>query len=257
MVTGRRVALPGGHGVDFNEDNGSTIHASATTYVSSIFDVLHDAGRGTALYAGKDKFDFLDRSWDATNGAVDTTGVDNGRDKIDTYHVLGVTAATDAVLGALGGTPPSLIFLHYAQPDGAGHTSGWLSPDYLAALTSVDTQVGRILGAVTADTDLAGSTAVIVTTDHGGTGTSHADSTLAANYRVPLFVWGQGGTPGSDLYALNPDRADPGSAQPASTASPPPIRTGEVANLVTVLLGLGAVPGSQVNVTQDLDVVAP
>jgi len=49
MVTSRPVTAPGGHGVTFNEDNGSTVHVSAGEYCAGIFDVVHDAGGATAL----------------------------------------------------------------------------------------------------------------------------------------------------------------------------------------------------------------
>ena len=124
-------------------------------------------------------------------------------------------------------------------------------------MTAADTQLDRILDAVAADPDLADRTVVIVTADHGGIGLFHSDQTLADNYTVPFFVWGAGVDVGSDLYGLNADRLDPGTTQPAYTAPVQPIRTGEVANLVTDLLDLSPVPGSGFNLNQSLDVGTP
>ena len=43
MLTGLRVDdRHGGHGVTFNDDNGSTGHGAAGRYVASMFDVVHD-----------------------------------------------------------------------------------------------------------------------------------------------------------------------------------------------------------------------
>jgi len=257
ISSGRKVGLPGGHGVSFNEDPGTTIHDSAGQYVASAFDVVHDNGGTTALMAGKDKFAFYDRSWAATTGAPDTTGPDNGRDKIDSYLKASSTTTTTTVVSELGSAPRDFTFVHFHETDTAGHLSGWLSPEYLAAVSAADAQVDRILDAVAADPDLADRTVVIVTTDHGGIGLFHNDATLAENYTVPLFVWGAGIDTGADLYALNPDRLDPGTTQPAYTAPVQPIRTGELANLVTELLGLGPVPGSTFNPGQSLDVSTP
>ena len=86
---------------------------------------------------------------------------------------------------------------------------------------------------------MAATTVVILTSDHGGKGTSHSDITLAADYRVPFFVWGVGVDAGADLYALNrDDRSNPHDTQPPYSAAVPPIRNAEVGNLALALLGL-------------------
>ena len=95
-----------------------------------------------------------------------------------------------------------------------------------------------------------------MTSDHGGLGTSHADATLEVNYTVPFFAWGVGVTPNSDLYALNPDRLDPGSGRPTYTAAVPPVRNGEVGQPGRGLLGFGPIPGSLLNSNQSLDLAS-
>ena len=101
---------------------------------------------------------------------------------------------------------------------------------------------------------VAASTVVVVVSDHGGLGFSHADATRAVNYTIPFFVWGRGVPAGADLYRLNPDRADPGTSRPTYAAAVQPIRNAEAGNLVTELLGLRAIPGSRINAAQTLDV---
>ncbi len=261
MASGRRVDTPEGHGVTFNRDNGSTIHASTGGYVASIFDVVHDNGGSTALYVtGKTKFDFMDRSWNGTNGASDVTEPDNGRDKIDSYQITDSATNLSTLLNRLAApNPTTFSFVHFADPDTAGHASGFLSLAYLRAVIRLDGYLDQILDTVAADPDLAGRTVVIVTTDHGGAdgAVEHADPTVATNYTVPFFTWGEGVAAGADLYALNPDRANPGTSQPLYTAPVPPIRTGEAANLIAELLGYGPVPGSTFNADQSLDVAPP
>ena len=57
MLTGRPVsARRGGHGYTGNFDNGGTIHRAAGHCVASVFDVVHDHGGSTAVFAAKTKF---------------------------------------------------------------------------------------------------------------------------------------------------------------------------------------------------------
>lgn len=253
MVTGRPVTVAGGHGVTFNEDNGSTVHVSAGQYCAGVFDLVHDAGGRTALYTGKTKFDFLDRSWNTTYGAPDVTGADNGTDKIDTYLRTDDVSTTNALIAALATNPATFSMMHYPGPDGVGHGQGFMSAPYLAEVTDTDALIGQVLDAIAADAELAASTAVVVTSDHGGLGTSHADPTQAFNYTVPFFAWGAGVAAGMDLYALNPDRADPGTGRPDYTAGVGPVRNAEAGNLIAELLGFSAIPGSGINTGQSLD----
>ncbi|MGA9746329.1 MAG: alkaline phosphatase family protein [Nocardioides sp.] len=244
MLTGRPVGGPDGHRVTFNEDNGAILAATAGHYVAGVFDVVHDHGGRTAFYASKDKFDFLARSWDRAHGAADTTGADNGRDKLDRYVVDRERVNVSRLVARLGGTPDTFSFVHLAGPDTAGHAQGFMSPAYLKAVRVADRQVGRILRAVRGDAALRGRTAVVLTSDHGGRGSDHSDPTKASHYRVPFVAWGVGVASGADLYALNGEsRARPGKRR-TTYAGVQPIRNAEVAGVVTTLLGLPDVPGS-------------
>ena len=254
MVTGRWVSKAGGHRVTFNDDNGGTVQRSAGGYVASMFDVAHDHGRSTAFYSAKHKFDLLNRSWDRTHGAVDRVGANDGRDKIDRYTVSTEAANVTRLLRRLRSAPDELSFVHLAQPDRAGHASGFMSPTYLRAVRAADTQVGRILDAVSGDPRLRRHVDVVLTADHGGLGAGHTDPTKAVDYTVPFMVWGVGVAKGADLYALNADdRRDPGVARP-TYAGRQPVRNGELANLVLDLLDLPRVPGSTFDTRKTLSV---
>ena len=125
---------------------------SAGEYAASIFDVVHDAGGTTALYSGKLKFDFLDRSWNAVNGAVDVTGADDGRDKIDTYLRAADTVTTDALEASLtGGDPTDFSMIHYPGPDQVGHAQGYMSPAYIDEVAATDTLIGDLVDTIAAD----------------------------------------------------------------------------------------------------------
>ena len=260
QMTGRAVLGPEGHGVSFNSDTGDTTIAEAHgSYVAGIFDVAHDNGLVTALSTGKDKFALYDRSWDAVNGAPDFTGEDNGRDKIDHYMYLGnTTDLVDSFLTLLDSSAPGFYFLHLRDPDTDGHAYGWKSPEYLDSVIRMDAAVGSVLDAVENDPALSGRTAMIITADHGGTGTSHSDAGDLFNYTIPFFTWGPDIPAGADIYLLNStSRLDPAEVQLPCDAAVPPVRNGEAANLAADLMGLGAIPGSTIGQPPGLTVTSP
>jgi hypothetical protein len=258
-LTSRPVLGPDGHGVNFNSDDGRTLEAVHGSYVAGVFDVAHDRGLATGMYASKSKLALFDRSWNATNGAPDTTGVDDGRDKIDVYVYQASTAALlDSFTARMTAAPQRYAFIHLVDPDAAGHSYGWESAYYLDSIVKVDALVGRIFDLIDGDARFADATYLVLTADHGGNGTDHANAADPLNYTVPLYVWGPGVPAGADLYWLNPStRANPGNGRPSYAASPAPIRNGETANLSLDLLGLPAVPGSVLDAAQDCDAVLP
>ena len=173
---------------------------------------------------------------------------------IDPLEIDDQTSITTDAIEDLRAGAHDLVFLHLAGPDSAGHKHGWGSPAYLDAVRTADADVDRVVSAIVGDPELSEEVIVIVTTDHGGVPgtTAHSDRSRSENYTIPFVVWGPGVTPG-DLYALNPDYLDPGESQPAYDG-PQPVRNGDVANLVTDLLGLEPVPGSLFDTEHDLDV---
>jgi predicted AlkP superfamily pyrophosphatase or phosphodiesterase len=245
LFTGRRVEDSHAHHVTFNDDEARTdIHSVADEYVTSMFDVVHDRGRRTLFFAGKEKFAFWNRSWSSTFGAPDTTGLDDGRDKITAYRYGEASAMTDALVSSLRTRPAALSYLHVPLPDKAGHAYGFMTQPYLQAVEASAKLVNRVLTAIRRDDHLRGRTTVVLTADHGGGGgaKSHSDPTLLRNYRIPFMVWGAGARAGTDLYRLNPERVEPGTSRPGY-GSRPPIRNLDLADLVTTLLGYPPVPG--------------
>ena len=258
MLTGCPVLGTDGHGVSFNSDPGTTFEAVNGHYIAGVFDVLHDNGCSTGMYASKSKFAFFERSWDAVYGAPDTTGTDDGRDKIDIYINLADTwALIDSFLLDMTDEPLTYSFVHITDPDVVGHDSGWESTDYYQSVMKVDSLLGRIFRLIDGG-PLNGLTAVILTADHGGTGKSHDNPLLTENYTIPLYVTGPGVPAGSDIYAFNPlSRRDPLGGRPSYDFSPQPARNGGTCNIALGLLGLGPIPGSVINSDQDLNVTMP
>lgn len=258
-LTSRPVLGPDGHGVYFNSDDGRTLEQIHGSYVAGVFDVAHDHGLATGMYVSKAKLALFERSWNETYGALDTAGIDDGRDKIDVYVYQASTAALlDSFVARMTEAPHRYAFIHIVDPDAAGHAYGWESARYIDAIKKVDGLIGRILGLIDGDARFTNRTYLVVTADHGGTAVDHADAANPLNYTVPLSVWGPGVPAGADLYLLNAaTRADPGAARPPYSASPQPIRNSETANVSLDLLGLPAVPGSVLDAAQDCDALLP
>lgn len=261
QVTGRGVEGVDGHNWTDNDDPEAdqTIHGNKGSYVAGVFDVAHDNGLRTGMYASKTKFSLFDTSYNAVNGAIDLTGVDNGRGKLDSYLCDENTSTmTDSLITTMQSDPFNYVFVHYSDPDLAGHGSGWGSDEYNNAMIAVDGYLGRIFDMVTSDATFKGKTAIVVTADHGGMDFDHSDLSEPLDYTIPFGVWGPGVTAGADLYALNnTSRLDPGTDRPPYCDAVQPIRNGDAPNLELQLLGLPSVPGSTINVAQDLAVPEP
>lgn len=99
---------------------------------------------------------------------------------------------TDGMVDMLTLSDHDLHFVHLDDVDGAGHSTGFSvgNPDYVAAVEAADGRIGRLLEAVeqrgTRDEE---SWLLVVTSDHGGAGTSHGGVT--DDHRlIPLIVAG-------------------------------------------------------------------
>lgn len=262
MLTGRPVSQPAGqsntlhHGWVTNVDPAptATLHNSGNLnvpYKASAFDVAHDAGLETALYASKSKFVIYEQSYNATTGADNA----NGKDKIDVTRIDESSSVMQGLLLAdLAANRPNYSFVHYADPDDAGHTIGWGTTAWQTAVQTVDGYLGQLFNLIENDPVLDGQTAIVLSADHGGTGTGHNTATAATNYTIPFFAWGAGVASG-DLYAMNlHSRVHPGTARIDYNAAGQPIRNGDGGNLALTLLGLDAIPGSLINAAQNLRV---
>ena len=202
MLTGRGMKGPAGHNWtgDGEPAAGETLHGNKGSYLASVFDVAHDHGLRTSLFAGKKKFILYARSYDADHGAA----ARNGRAKIDAYVVHEDPAAlTRSFVAAMNAKPFHYTFFHFAEPDLTGHKFGWGSPSYNKTLKKLDKCLGDIFHLVESNPALRGRTAILLTTDHGGKGHDHGTITEPLDYTIPFYVWGPDIGPRKDLYALN------------------------------------------------------
>jgi arylsulfatase A-like enzyme len=100
-------------------------------------------------------------------------------------------ALLSAALPALRTQRTGFIMMHWPDCDDIGHTAGWMSPAYLAAVSRMDDALGvlrRELHSTTHDTLL------LALADHGGGGRvpTHHDSAHPLDCTIPIFLAGAG-----------------------------------------------------------------
>lgn len=105
-------------------------------------------------------------------------------------HVKGPEAAAKAAADWIREQRPHLCFLQLDHVDGAGHKSGWISPEYDRAVELADRLVGEVLTALES-AGIRNQTVVIISSDHGGDGTKHGGETMA-EIEIPLVISGPG-----------------------------------------------------------------
>ncbi len=224
---------------------GATLHPlrdQAHTYTPSMFDVAHDHGLTTAMYASKTKFSIYSQTYNDAGGP-DEVGADNGRKKIDTVVIdMDVAALVAKLVNQLEHNPPNLTFLHLGTPDAMGHGGGLGHPPYMAAVQQVDALLGHLLSTLQ-NGKLANKTALIITADHGGTGNHHYDVADIHNFQIPFYVVAPGVAPG-DAYAAFKARFAPGPINLDYNAPKQPLRNGDSGNVALALLGLPQIPDS-------------
>lgn len=265
MITGRLVTGEDGHNWTINRDTefppGITLHSQKGSYLNSVFSTAHDHGMRTALFASKSKFSLFDDSYNEENGAPDTTGVNNGRDKIDVYESR---SNSEKIIDHLERTMKKdrfdFLMVHIRNPDTAGHVFSWndrVPSPYMSAVKKADELLDDIFEQIDSEPAWNGRTYIVLTADHGGPVglNQHKAEKDSENYTVPYYVWGPGIPAGGDLYEMNPDsRKDPGTANPKPGEGIPPIRNAGAGNLCLFLLGLPSIEGSTVNHLQDFRV---
>ena len=269
QLTSRRVAqAQGGHGWLLNDPApppalpfSQNIHQNNPPYVDSVFNVVKANGLTTSHYATKDKFEIYNLSY---NGHPSFPGYP---DVIDTFVNPGPNTPSmmTPLLTALETNPTNYTFVHFHDPDSAGHDTqtpggGWMNDLYKTKVSEVNSRLGQIFARIdNQNSPLHGRTTVILTADHGGKDFGHS-ANIPENFTIPFYVWGAGVKAG-ELYTLSDHsrNAPPVAQNPAYPAAPynvltQPIRNGDAANLALDLLGLPSVPNSQINLYQNLNV---
>jgi endonuclease/exonuclease/phosphatase family metal-dependent hydrolase len=262
ILTGRPISKgKRGHGVTFGKDQPKkakykTFAKATGAYVNTLFDTVHNQGGSTSFMSTDPNAAIVIRS--AKAGAADSQGVDYGRNKLTVSSIRSSDAQAITVIERqIATSPRTLSYLQLSGPRVAGEKYGYFSSKYAAAVKLADRRVARVLAAIRASDRTASSTALIVTASTGGFHKATAGKALS-QIQVPLIAWGHG-VPRADLYAMNPAYTDPGVARVTYTG-PQPLRSSNVANIVTTMLGYPTMPtpttyGGAINLFQPANLV--
>lgn len=85
---------------------------------------------------------------------------------------------------------PEFLFVHFDQPDGAGHNAGHDSPGYYEELKNVDKRIGEIQNAIK-EAGIENETLLMIVSDHGGIEKGHGGKSLM-EIEVPWILKGPG-----------------------------------------------------------------
>jgi len=162
---------PSAHGMDFDDFRPER----GFIRVPTIFQYAHDVGLATAMFVSKTKLRHI-----AVPGTLDIWSLPH-------YSCERVAAAAAAYLDH---APPGITFVHFSEPDDAGHMHRWMSARYLAAVRRADACLGTVMDAIEHNA-LHDRMLLIVTADHGGHQRRHG--TLApVDLHIPWIAWGHG-----------------------------------------------------------------
>lgn len=99
-------------------------------------------------------------------------------------YKLNVNSDSDVAVQAatyLLNNDPDVLFLHFDDCDGAGHSSGFspTNPSYISTIETTDIYIGMVLTALSNRSNYANENWLILSsTDHGGNGTSHGGNSI-------------------------------------------------------------------------------
>lgn len=93
----------------------------------------------------------------------------------------------DEALKFIVNKKPALTFIHFSEPDGAGHNIGHDTPEYYEAVEKIDTLIGDIITTLD-ENNLLKDTAIIFSSDHGGINKGHGGKTLE-EVEIPWIIY--------------------------------------------------------------------
>jgi predicted AlkP superfamily pyrophosphatase or phosphodiesterase len=178
MLTGQP---PERHGVLWN--NVATADAESID-LPNVFGLARSHGYSTAAFFSKAKFQPLQ-----VEGTLDYSQAPGGW-----FGRWSSERTVGDVENYLKDAQPNVLFVHLSDADAAGHSAGWMTPEYGRGVLAADRAVGQLI-ALAEQTYGSGNFSMIVTADHGGHGTNHG-SDDPQDVTIPWIAWGRGVKPG-------------------------------------------------------------
>lgn len=146
----------------------------------------------TALFAGKAKFQHLLQPGTLDlfdfKGPQQTTLI-TGAEEIE-KSVNPAQAVARVAAAYIVEKKPNLCFIHFADPDSAGHKSGWGSPEQKEAFKVSDQALDQVVQALQ-KAGIADSSVIIISADHGGHDKTHGLD-IPDDMNIPWIAWGKG-----------------------------------------------------------------
>lgn len=167
MLTGVTIER---HGISGNDDNAA---ANQSIKVPTIFQLARARGISTACVAGKSKFsaflagDFVDHAWTKSGTSDKVAG---------------------QAVSIIRQHQPRLLFVHFPEVDGVGHSKGWGSRDQIAAAERTDAALGMVIDELKKQ-NLYDQTTIILSADHGGSGKTHGKDDDRSKF-IPWMITG-------------------------------------------------------------------
>jgi arylsulfatase A-like enzyme len=159
------------HGLTWNNWRPRKGYIKATT----IFETAGQAGMKTAMFVGKNKLRHI--AAPGTVGVFDRPG----------YYCKKVA---DEAAEYLVREKPLLTFVHFSDPDEAGHSAGWGSDKYRHSIAHSDHCLGTVVEALE-KAGMLDDTLIIVSADHGGHNHVHSGA-MAIDREIPWIAHGPG-----------------------------------------------------------------
>ncbi len=167
--------------------------------VPTVFAQAKLAGLSTAMFVGKEKFRHLvqpgtvdEFDYDLAEAIEVTTSVVGQWIPMKSKTVPARIVAKRATAYILA-HQPNLCFIHFTDPDDAGHRYGWGSLQQVRALADVDLALAEVLRAIEA-AGLIQDSVLLITADHGGHRQTHG-SKRPEDMTIPWIAWGAGVKP--------------------------------------------------------------
>jgi len=157
------------HGLDFNAYKPD--HANITR--ATMFSVAHLAGFPTYMFVGKAKLKHLLSK--PSDAQLKVAGMNCKR-------------VVKEAMPQLQKLRRGLLFMHFADPDSAGHRVGWMTDNYITAVHAADACLETVMETIE-ESGRMSRTLLVVTSDHGGHGRSHG-TRMEVDQRIPWFAWG-------------------------------------------------------------------